>query len=80
MFLPVVIPNLRSFPNPMIEALIAFLIVAIIVAAIAGLFVYLVRSAPFIGSPFKEWIVWGIIAVACLTLILKLLPLAGVSI
>ena len=64
----------------MIEALIVFLIVCIVVAFIAGALVFLVRSAPFIGSPFKEWIVWAIIAIAVLILILKALPLAGVSI
>jgi hypothetical protein len=64
----------------MIEGLIGLIIVILIVCFIAGLVIFLIRRAPFIPGEFKVWLEYGTIAVAVLYIILRTLPLLGVSI
>lgn len=64
----------------MISGLVGLLIAIIVIALVAGLLVFLVRSAPFIAAPFKTWLEWAIIAIAILCIILQALPLIGVSV
>lgn len=64
----------------MIEGLIAFVIAALIIGLIAGVLIILVRRAPFIPADFKAILEWVIIAVALLALLMKALPLLGISI
>ena len=59
------------------NALVYLLIVFLIIALIAGILVWIVRTAPFIAEPFKSWACWGIGAVAALIMVLKLLPLVS---
>lgn len=60
--------------------MIGLLIYIAIVAIIAGVIAFLVRSAPFIEEPLKSWAVWAIIAVAVLVILLRLAGLAGIDI
>ena len=64
----------------MISALIALLVVILIVGLIAGLVVYLIDSAPFIPAAFKQPARWIVIVIAVLIIILRALPLLGVSV
>ncbi len=64
----------------MVESLIAFAIAAIVIGLIIGVLVFLVRRAPFIPGEFKALIEWVIIAVGIIILLLKALPLLGVSV
>lgn len=63
----------------MISALIALLVVILIVGLIAGLVVYLIDTSP-IPAPFKLWARWLVILIAVLIIILRALPLLGVSV
>lgn len=63
----------------MISALIALLVVILIVGLIAGLVVYLIDISP-IPAPFKLWARWLVIVIAVLIIILKALPLLGVTV
>ena len=63
----------------MVESLVALCIVILIVGLICGLVVYLIDASP-IPSPFKEWGRWLVIVVAVLIIVMKALPLVGVSI
>jgi hypothetical protein len=63
----------------MIEGLITFVIAALIIGLIAGVLIILVRRAPIIPADFKAILEWVIIAVALLALLMKALPLLGVS-
>lgn len=63
----------------MIESLISLLIVIVIVGLICGLVVWLIDSSP-IPSPFKEWGRWLLIVIAVLIIILRALPLIGVTV
>lgn len=62
----------------MIAALISLLVVILIVGLICGLVVYLIDISP-IPAPFKLWSRWLVIVIAVLIIILKALPLLGVS-
>lgn len=64
----------------MIEGLIAFVIAALIIGLIAGVLIILVRRAPIIPADFKAILEWVIIAVALLALLMRALPLLGISI
>jgi hypothetical protein len=64
----------------MIRELIQFLIYCVVIAFVAGGLAYIVRTAPFILSPFKEWLGWAIIAIAILIAILLALQLFPVPI
>jgi hypothetical protein len=63
----------------MVEGLIGLLITILIVAFIAGLVVFLIRRAPFIEEPFKSWAEYLVIVIAVVIIILRALPLIGVS-
>lgn len=63
----------------MISSLVALLIVIVIVAIIFGALVYLVDASP-IPSPYKAWVRWLIIVIGVLIVILKALPMLGVSV
>lgn len=64
----------------MIEALISLLIVMLVVGLVAGLIIWLIRMAPFIPPPFNQWAEYLVIVIAVLIIILRALPLLGVSI
>lgn len=64
----------------MAEALIGFLIAILIIGLIAGICVFIIRRAPFIPAEFKAIAEWIIIAVALIALLLKAMPLLGVSV
>lgn len=64
----------------MVDNLIEFAIAAFVIGIIAGVFVFLVRRAPFIPGEFKALGEWIIIAAALLILLLKAMPMLGVSI
>lgn len=64
----------------MAGGLIALLITILIVALIAGLVIFLIRRAPFIEEPFKSWAEYLVIVIAVIIVILRLLPLIGVSV
>jgi len=54
-----------------------WLFLAIVI--VASFLVWLFRTAPFIQPPFREWGVWGTIAVAGFIIIFKIvLPFLGV--
>lgn len=63
----------------MAESLIAFLIAILVIGLIAGICVFIVRRAPFIPGDFKALAEWIIIAVALIALLIRALPLLGVS-
>lgn len=63
----------------MINALIAFVIAALVIGLIAGILIVIIRRAPFIPGDFKAIAEWVIIAVALIALLLKALPLLGVE-
>lgn len=64
----------------MVSGLIGLLITILIVALIAGLVIFLIRRAPFIEEPFKSWAEYLVIVIAVIIVILRLLPLIGVSV
>ncbi|MDW9804271.1 hypothetical protein GOA91_15290 [Sinorhizobium meliloti] len=64
----------------MIEALIALAITILVVGVIAGLIIFLIRRAPFIPAPFGQWAVYVVIVIAVLIILLRALPLLGVSV
>jgi predicted membrane metal-binding protein len=64
----------------MIEGLIGLAIAGLIIALIAGLIIFLIRRAPFIQEPFRQWAEYAVIVVAVLLLLLRALPLLGVSV
>jgi hypothetical protein len=64
----------------MVNALIALLITILIVSLIAGLVVLLIRRAPIIPADFKQWAEYLVIVIAVLVIILRALPLIGVSV
>jgi hypothetical protein len=54
------------------------LLIAVVI--IASLLVWFFRTAPFVQPPFREWGVWGTIAIAAFILITQVvLPFLGVS-
>ena len=54
------------------------LLIAVVI--IASILVWFFRTAPFVQAPFREWGVWGTIAVAAFILIFRVvLPFLGVS-
>ncbi len=59
--------------------MISLLIYIAIVAIIAGVIAFLVRSAPFIEEPLKSWAVWAIIAVAVLIILFRIAGLADIN-
>lgn len=63
----------------MVEGLIALLIAILVVGLIAGLVVWIIDTSP-IPSPFKEWARWLVIVIAVLIILLRALPLLGVSV
>ncbi|RVN89790.1 hypothetical protein CN105_15455 [Sinorhizobium meliloti] len=64
----------------MIEALIALAITILVVGLIAGLIIFLIRRAPFILAPFGQWAEYIVIVIAVLIILLRALPLLGVSV
>lgn len=64
----------------MIEALIALAITILVVGLIAGLVIFLIRRAPFIPAPFGQWAEYVVIVIAVLVILLRALPLLGVSV
>jgi branched-subunit amino acid transport protein len=63
----------------MIEGLIGLIIALIIVGIVCGLVVWLIRAAPFIPEPFKSWAEYLVYVVAVLVILVRALPLIGVS-
>lgn len=63
----------------MLEGLIALAIAGLIVALIAGLIIFLIRRAPFIQEPFRQWAEYAVIVIAVLIILLRALPLVGVG-
>jgi hypothetical protein len=63
----------------MIEGLIALLIVCLVVAVIAAVILYCVSLIP-IDPPFQQIVRILVVTIAALIIILKALPLLGVSI
>lgn len=63
----------------MIETLIAFAITIIIIGLVAGLCIFLIRRAPFIPEPFRQWAEYLVLVLAVLIIIIRALPLLGVS-
>jgi hypothetical protein len=66
--------------HQMIEALIALAIVILIVGFIASLVIFLIRRAPFIAEPFRQWAEYAVILIAVLIILLRALPLLGVAV
>ncbi|RVJ58211.1 hypothetical protein [Sinorhizobium meliloti] len=64
----------------MIEALIALAITILVVGLIAGLIIFLIRRAPFIPAPVGQWVEYVVIVIAVLFILLRALPLLGVSV
>ncbi|MBP2465912.1 hypothetical protein CN221_14660 [Sinorhizobium meliloti] len=64
----------------MIEALIALAITILVVGLIAGLVIFLIRRAPFIPAPSGQWAEYVVIVIAVLIILLRALPLLGVSV
>lgn len=64
----------------MAEALISLLFVILIVGFIAGLVIILIRKAPIVPGEFKQWAEFLVFAIAVLIIVLKALPLIGVSV
>lgn len=64
----------------MVNELVALLIVILIVGLVAGLVVWLIRRAPFIAAEFKVWAEYLVYVIAVLVIVLRALPLIGVSI
>ncbi len=64
----------------MVSGLIGLLITILVVALIAGLVVYLIRRAPMIEEPFKSWAEYLVIVIAVIIIIVRALPLVGVSV
>ncbi len=60
----------------MIEALIALATTILVV----GLIIFLIRRAPFIPAPFGQWAEYVVIVIAVLIILLRALPLLGVSV
>ena len=63
----------------MVEGLIHLVIAILIVGLICGLIVWLIRSAPFIAEPFKSWAEYLVYVVAVLVILVRALPLLGIS-
>jgi hypothetical protein len=42
--------------------------------------VWLVQQAPFIGEPWKQWIVWLLYVIGVLVILMRALPLIGVHV
>lgn len=64
----------------MVSALISLLVLILIVGLVAGLVIWLIRAAPFIPGEFKQWAEYLVIVIAVLAILLKALPLIGVSV
>lgn len=64
----------------MAGGLIALVITILIVGFIASLVVFLIRRAPLIEEPFKSWAEYLVIVIAVIIIILRALPLIGVSV
>lgn len=64
----------------MMTSLIAFVIAALVIGLIAGVLIIIVRKAPFIPGEFKAILEWVIIVIALLALLMKALPILGVSV
>lgn len=60
--------------------MVSLLISLLIILLVLGLIAFLVRQAPFIESPYKEWAMYLILVIAVIIIIVKILPLAGVNI
>lgn len=63
----------------MIDGLIGLIIALIVVGIVCGLIVWLIRAAPFIPEPFKSWAEYLVYVVAVLVILVRALPLIGVS-
>lgn len=63
----------------MIEGLIGLVVLIIIVGIVCGLIVWLIRAAPFIPEPFKTWAEYLVYVVAVLVILMRALPLLGIS-
>lgn len=63
----------------MLEALVALAIAILIVGLIAGLCIFLIRRAPFIPEPFRQWAEYLVVVIAVLVIVIRALPLLGVS-
>jgi len=59
--------------------MVGLLISLLIIILVLGLVAFLIRQAPFIDEPYKQWALYAVLVVAVLIIIIKLLPLAGVS-
>ncbi|AEH78381.1 hypothetical protein SM11_chr1105 [Sinorhizobium meliloti SM11] len=55
-------------------------ITILVVGLIAGLVIFLIRRAPFIPAPFGQWAEYVVIVIAVLIILLRALPLLGVSV
>lgn len=64
----------------MVETFVSFLIIVLVVGLIAGVSIFIIRRAPFIPAEFKQLAEWIILVAALIFLLLKGLPLLGVSI
>lgn len=64
----------------MLEGLLGLLITALVVALVAGLLMFLVDRAPMIEPLWKQWLRWLVLAIAVLIIIIRALPLLGVSV
>ena len=64
----------------MMTSLIAFVIAVLVIGLIAGVLIIIVRKAPFIPGEFKAILEWVIIVIALLALLMKALPMLGVSV
>ena len=58
---------------------LAFVIVVLGVGFVAGIFIFLIRRAPFIPGEFKQVAEWIILAVAIIYLLVRGLGLIGVA-
>lgn len=63
----------------MVEALVGLAIAILIIGLVAGLIIFLIRRAPFIPEPFRQWAEYLVIVIAVLVIVLRALPLLGVS-
>jgi cytochrome b561 len=63
----------------MVEGFLGLLIVVLIVGLVAGVFIFLIRRAPFIPPEFKQWAEYLVLAIALIYLLMRALPMLGVG-
>lgn len=74
-FISVLLFNALTEEYRMVSLLVSLLIIILVL----GLIAFLIRQAPFIESPYKEWALYLVLFVGVIIIIMKLFPLADVN-